>query len=284
MKEKIMMAVAIILTTVAVTTSIIYARDYSLLITGENTDVAEATRIRVGDSLKPGDRLIWQRTGVAYGDLTITVNYNDGKDPDTKVLGGNEDTLRLTMTVSNRGIKNLDHWVVRSNNLGGAASNGTLKWNLSLDPVYGKDKGGSGHDDGEDEEEGSTAFSQDPDTLILIRYIAANADITPKTKIGKQEQGALAKQLLKGSVPAGWSELLTFNMTIDDKADQSLKNGQMVFCPPVRHLKAGRQFAVLGIDKSGRVKVYNDLDKDPGTITVQLDLEGYAFDLICTDR
>lgn len=51
-----------------------------------------------------------------------------------------------------------------------------------------------------------------------------------------------------------------------------------------RYLRTpGRQFALLGVDKTGQVTIFRDLDADPDTLAVMINLEGYAFELIYKD-
>ncbi|MCR4656058.1 MAG: hypothetical protein K5770_07520 [Lachnospiraceae bacterium] len=47
--------------------------------------------------------------------------------------------------------------------------------------------------------------------------------------------------------------------------------------------KTGRGFALIGLDKDGNSFVLTDTDTDPATITVAVNFEGYAFDLIYRD-
>ena len=47
--------------------------------------------------------------------------------------------------------------------------------------------------------------------------------------------------------------------------------------------KDGGKFVILGIDKNGNVKLFTDTDRKTDTITFNLDIEEYAFDLIYFD-
>lgn len=52
---------------------------------------------------------------------------------------------------------------------------------------------------------------------------------------------------------------------------------------PVKFQKAGRIFAIMGINKEGKAQIFQDTDSNPNTVTVSLNIEGYAFDLIYKD-
>nr|MCR5301231.1 hypothetical protein [Lachnospiraceae bacterium] len=119
-----------------------------------------------------------------------------------------------------------------------------------------------------------------PNAVVGMSFIGTPAG---NIKIGPQVQGLNAQHTFRMNTPKGWKEVFTFNMTVNDKADYSLKKGTLSFSIPTQYLRAGRKFAILGIDKNGNVKVFNDIDLKADTITVNLDIEGYAFDLIYSD-
>ncbi|MCR5235463.1 MAG: hypothetical protein K6E53_16400 [Lachnospiraceae bacterium] len=119
-----------------------------------------------------------------------------------------------------------------------------------------------------------------PNAVIGMSFIGTP---TGSVKIGPQVQGVAAQLAFRMNTPAGWKEAFTFNMTVNDKADYSLKKGTLSFRIPSQYLKAGRKFAILGIDKNGNVKLFSDIDINADTITVNLFIEGYAFDLIYSD-
>lgn len=121
-----------------------------------------------------------------------------------------------------------------------------------------------------------------PNAVLVSSFISTEIS-AGNVKIGPQIQGAVAQLAFRIATPAGWRETFTFNMTINDKADYSLKKGTLSFKIPSQYLKAGRKFAILGLDKNGKVRLFNDIDTKADTITVNLDIEGYAFDLIYTD-
>lgn len=100
---------------------------------------------------------------------------------------------------------------------------------------------------------------------------------------GWQEQGELGKLAFKSATPAGWTEAFSFNLLKNGKPDLSLKSGNMTLTVPASFQKAGRKFAILALDKNGVVQVLPDTDTNPNTITVALNFEGYALELIYID-
>ena len=94
-------------------------------------------------------------------------------------------------------------------------------------------------------------------------------------------QGPAAQLAFKQIMSPGCNEAFSFNRIADGKAiDHTLKNGKLILFIPDGYRKAGRVFALTAIDKNGKVHFYPDTDSDPATVTVDVNFEGYAFDLI----
>lgn len=89
--------------------------------------------------------------------------------------------------------------------------------------------------------------------------------------------------VFSNATPAGWSEAFTFNMTLNGKTDFTIKNGKIVISVPAQYIKYGRKFAILALDQNGMVHTYNDTDVSNSTVTVDINVAGYAFDLIYSD-
>ncbi len=120
-----------------------------------------------------------------------------------------------------------------------------------------------------------------PDTVD--GYILLGGKVLPGVLMGKMKQGPIAQAVFTSATPAGWSEAFTFNVTVSGKTDYSLKSGTACIRIPSGLQKEGRQFAILGLDKNGKVKTFPDTDEKPDTVTVNLAVEGFAFDLIHTN-
>lgn len=102
-------------------------------------------------------------------------------------------------------------------------------------------------------------------------------------KIGQQKQGAAADAAFDQARPAGWNRACTFNLTLNDKADDTLKEGTLALRAPMQFQKTGRQFAIMGINKDGKVILFENTSKVPFNVTSDISLEGYAFELIYKD-
>ncbi len=122
----------------------------------------------------------------------------------------------------------------------------------------------------------------DPD-WIGASYLDRNGNIVGNVSLGRQKQGLAASVIFNASTPAGWTEAFPFSMTVNGVNDYSLKDGILRIHIPGPCQKAGRTFAVLAIDKNGKVHVYQDTDPQPNVFSAKLDVEGYAFDLIFLD-
>ncbi len=140
------------------------------------------------------------------------------------------------------------------------------------------------NDDEDDEVSSPAPISKpvNPNALLPYSFISNGVTLS-NVKIGPQIQGDLAQLAFRLHLPNGWKEALTFNMTVNDKADYSPRKGSLSFRIPSQYQSAGRKFAILGLDKTGTVKMFTDRDLRADFITVNIDIEGYAFDLIYTD-
>lgn len=102
-----------------------------------------------------------------------------------------------------------------------------------------------------------------------------------------EKQGPLCAAVFKAATPLGFFEAFSFNLNLDatgkTKPNYGKKTGEFVLNIPEKYRKKGRTFAIIGIDKSGKVKIFYDIDTDDKLFTTELDIEGYAFSLIYTD-
>lgn len=135
-------------------------------------------------------------------------------------------------------------------------------------------------DDHHDDEPTPAPKPVNPNVIVGFSFIGTPAG---NVKIGPQVQGSVAQFTFKLNTSKGWKEAFSFNMTVNDKTDYTPKKGVLSFKIPTQYLKAGRKFAILGLDENGNVKVFNDTDTKADSITINLDIEGYAFDLIYFD-
>ena len=102
-----------------------------------------------------------------------------------------------------------------------------------------------------------------------------------------EKQGAACVAVFKAATPNGYKEAFSFNLLLKDngsfKPTFVKKTGKFVLHIPKEYQKAGRTFALIGIDRFGNTKIFTDEDLSNETITTTLDIEGYAFSLIYTD-
>ncbi len=102
--------------------------------------------------------------------------------------------------------------------------------------------------------------------------------------IVRTTQGPLCKLAFKNATPAGYTEAFSFNLMINHKATYDTKTGKFTLNIPTEYQKSGRTFALLGVDKTGKVTTFKDSDTSDKTITIDFrNFNGYAFSLIYTD-
>ena len=102
-----------------------------------------------------------------------------------------------------------------------------------------------------------------------------------------EKQGPLCAAVFKAATPLGFFEAFSFNLNLDatgkTKPNYGKKAGKFVLNIPKQYRKKGRTFAIIGIGKPGKVKIFYDTDINDETFTTDIDIEGYAFSLIYTD-
>ena len=156
---------------------------------------------------------------------------------------------------------------------------------IQRDPNGGGTGGGesSKSDDDDSSEEDSTGSK--PAVVNKDVLFGSNmAGLPHGAFLAKQEQGLAAKYAFAASLPNGYKSAFTFNMiTNGRKPEYTLKKGSFTLTIPPEFRKAGRTFAIQALDKSGKVRLLPDRDNNPNTITVDVNLEGYAFELIYKD-
>ena len=96
-------------------------------------------------------------------------------------------------------------------------------------------------------------------------------------------QGPKCREAFAIGTPIGFNEAFSFNLLVDGKAVYDSKSGFMVIRIPEYLKKTGRIFAIVAVDKNGVPHTYGDLDLNPDTLCVQIDFEGYAFEVIYAD-
>jgi hypothetical protein len=96
-------------------------------------------------------------------------------------------------------------------------------------------------------------------------------------------QGPKCREAFAIGTPIGFNEAFSFNLLVDGKAVYDSKSGFMVIRIPEYLKKTGRVFALVAVDKNGVPHTYGDLDLNPDTLCVQIDFEGYAFEVIYAD-
>ncbi|MCR5012955.1 MAG: LysM peptidoglycan-binding domain-containing protein, partial [Lachnospiraceae bacterium] len=133
----------------------------------------------------------------------------------------------------------------------------------------------------DEEEESSSSSESNPENpnLLVSNYEQASYS----SFCLKQEQGSLARLSFNTSMPAGYSEAYTLSLLVNDKADYSLKTGKLVLMIPEGYRRAGRSFALLGLNQVGQAICFMDTDTSDSTLTTTLNLDGYAFMLVYKD-
>ncbi len=142
----------------------------------------------------------------------------------------------------------------------------------------GEDVSTGNNEHSEESSSSSVSNPVDPD-ILMWSYDAAKYN----SMCIKQKQGILARLAFNAGMPLGYKEAFTYNLLVNGKADYSLKTGKFVFTIPSQYRKAGRSFALLGLNPAGKTLCFIDTDLSDNTLTTILNLDGYAFMLVYSD-
>ena len=96
-------------------------------------------------------------------------------------------------------------------------------------------------------------------------------------------QGEKFYEAAKLVTPSGFAEAFCFNILVDGKATYDEKSGNIRIKIPSFYKKSGRTFALIAVDKNGQPYLFTDLDTSDDYLTVHIDVEGYAFQVIYMD-
>lgn len=236
-----------------------------------NKDDIDTVTNKVGTTVNSDD--IIQR---ASGGLLVTYETPKGYDYFTDGWNANDYTITSTNGYSQyKIVKSI--WNGTFNTGGGLG-----RYELTLSAGKPAEEKQDDDDRDDDEDHSTPSWVLNPDEWTAFYYV--NGSLDPRAKFGKQTQGDACRLAFKTALPAGWQEAFTFSMTMNDKHTTDLKDGTLMLCVPEGLQKTGREYAVMGIDKNGRVTVFTDTDKQPFVLTSRLYLEGYAFELIYKDQ
>ena len=152
--------------------------------------------------------------------------------------------------------------------------------------IYQSDEDSDDDEDGDGDENDHHSYGSSSKLIInpdALTVTFLRSGVYVPIAAGKQAQGPLGQMIFNKSMPIGWTEAFSFNITVDSNADYTFKNGILTLYIPAQYQKAGRQFAIMGIDQSGKVETFPDTDTSEATVTVNLSLSGYALDLVYKD-
>ncbi len=132
-----------------------------------------------------------------------------------------------------------------------------------------------------DEEDYESYSPPNPDALHAWYLIDDN--IVPESKIGKAVQGPLAAAIFARARSFLLNSAFSFDLSIKDKTEYTLKKGKIVMYIPEAFQRKGRVFSVLGLDKYGNIHLFTNVGIHENLLTVNVDFEGYAFELVYSD-
>ncbi len=208
------------------------------------------------------------------------------------------------------GTVNIRGGLIKAKSAGGGAAIGngnggtaSLAGNVNIDPKYGHVNPDSG--ELTLDENAPIVEPTDDEPIIVNNSTVAESivDIPAKPRMvlmqsfgGKslsgictiEKQGALCEAAFKAATPKEFAEAFSFNFNLDatgkSKPNYDKKSGKLVLNIPAQYQNPGRTFAIIGIDKNGMTKIFYDKDLDDKILSAEIDIDGYAFSLIYSDK
>jgi LysM repeat protein len=258
------------------------AGSYSLYVFAET--VNGATETDYASAL--GDQITITVTGppaVTYHTITTVASPTNGGT----ASGGGQvaDGGSTTLIANPNSGYNFAKWTLSGNQVSTSSSYPIS--NITADATYTavfEKKSDFSQNESSGEEQLSSDNTKDAYVNPLVwNYMADNSNSLCLI----EKQGPACVTAFKAATPASYAEAFSFNLLLKDsglfKPTFVKKTGKFVLNIPKEWQKRGRTFALIGIDKNGKTRIFTDKDFSDETITTTLDIEGYAFSLIYTD-
>ncbi len=113
---------------------------------------------------------------------------------------------------------------------------------------------------------------------------ATNAGNIKNAQCNVAVQGAAYNKVIKDTMPAGFEKAFSFNMSIDGKYSYTNKKGILEFNIPVGYKAKGRSYMLIGVEKGGIPKLYQNLSTDTDSLKFNINGDSYAFVLVYSDN
>ncbi len=207
----------------------------------------------------------------------------------TKTGEGNSYTFNYSLTKSgNNYILNISNYSGKSSNLNAemfALAIQAIK--LPLRPtgavVQNEDRSVSvGYTDADT---AATAPATNNNSNYVEAVYKVNGKDDPAFELRWQIQGEECMAAFNASLPAGYTIFDTMSMSCcgRNRNTYDRKTGELSFPIPENMQKHGRKFAIMCIDREGKVYVYENKSDSADLFTADIDFEGYAMCLIYMD-
>ena len=129
-----------------------------------------------------------------------------------------------------------------------------------------------------------SSYSRSEYIVSTIQFTPVDNNNSCSYSLYISNQGELYRKVVQDFKPVGYTESQSVNILADGKTYTERHVGTICFKIPEDAIKPGRFFALFAVDKYGVPHIYEDLDLNDDTITVNVNYEGYAFSIIYTDN
>ncbi len=231
------------------------------------------------------------------GEPTWTTNPEGGSSVVWVDKSGSDEYVINGLAVPSDDTENENYVVDSSTDVtvnGGRASYEGSSVNSGVEYHTFKAGGAAAEEEEESHEHHSSSNESSDEPLVDPITMAINSSFLMETAAGTnsfgtdaslvaEECGPAAQAAFVAAMPGGFTKGFSFSIVNGQQASYSLKSGKFSFRIPAQYIKAGRKFKLLGIDKNGKVKEFENVSTEDGLFAANVDIEGYAFELVYAD-
>lgn len=216
------------------------------------------------------------------------VTREDGDVENATMTGeGDSYTFNYSLTKSgNNYILNISNYSGKSSNLNAemfALAIQAIKLPLRPTGAVVQNEDGSVSVGYTDADTAATAPARINNSDSVTAFYIVKGMIDIKAKLGWEIQGQACMAAFNAALPAGYKKFDTLSMSYNGRNTYDRKTGELSIHIPANMQKPGRKFAIMCIDKDGKVYVYHNTSEIRDLFIADIDFEGYAMCLIYRD-
>jgi len=217
----------------------------------------------IGSGIYVDDRIPGLEIDTSNATVKAITENPDGRNKQYAITCGNKDTPNYRVKINGEVFDDIESSSIV----------------LSSPQQAQADEGDDGNASVDDDNEDDDSKENNPSQLNASFSMSGHSFV-----LVKEGQGPLAKKAFLNAKPKNYEEAFTISMYMDGNCNYIPKTGKLVLTIPEENRKAGRNFALISLDRNGIPTIYSDSDTSDTTFTTVLsNMNGYAFMVIYSD-